>query len=86
MEELEAGLIVEKKNTRDYPLNKIAERTIGNERNFDGTKFSGVGLEHAFGSELRGKKRNTVDAKKFQMENGSPSTQITKLNQPQDWI
>ena len=36
-------------------LNKIAERTIGNEKNFDGTKFSGVGLEHAFGSELRGK-------------------------------
>jgi len=52
---IRGGLIVEKKNTRDYPLNKIAERTIGNERNFDGTKFSGVGLEHAFGSELRGK-------------------------------
>ena len=26
------GLIIEKKNSRDYPLNKIAERTIGRER------------------------------------------------------
>ena len=49
------GLIVEKKNSRDYPLNKIAERTIGKERKVKGDKFSGVGLEHAFGSILRGK-------------------------------
>ena len=49
------GLIVEKKNSRDYPLNKIAERTIGRERKVKGDKFSGVGLEHAFGSILRGK-------------------------------
>ncbi|MBL6648668.1 MAG: penicillin-binding protein 2 [Flavobacteriaceae bacterium] len=49
------GLIVEKKNLRDYPLNKIAERTIGWERKIKDNKFNGVGLEHAFGSVLRGK-------------------------------
>lgn len=49
------GLIIEKKNSRDYPLNKIAERTIGRERKISDNKFSGVGLEHAFGKELRGK-------------------------------
>ena len=49
------GLIIEKKNSRDYPLNKIAERTIGYERISKDDNFSGVGLEHAFGKELRGK-------------------------------
>ena len=49
------GLIIEKKNSRDYPLNKIAERTIGYERISQDDNFSGVGLEHAFGSKLRGK-------------------------------
>ncbi len=49
------GLIIEKKNSRDYPLNKIAERTIGRERKISDNKFIGVGLEHAFGKELRGK-------------------------------
>ena len=49
------GLIIEKKNSREYPLNKIAERTIGYERMTNDDKFSGVGLEHAFGSKLRGK-------------------------------
>ena len=49
------GLIIEKKNSRDYPLNKIAERTIGYERLTKDDNFSGVGLEHAFGSKLRGK-------------------------------
>ena len=43
------------KNSRDYPLNKIAERTIGYERLTKDDNFSGVGLEHAFGSKLRGK-------------------------------
>jgi cell division protein FtsI (penicillin-binding protein 3) len=38
------GLIIEKKNSRDYPLNKIAERTIGYERMTNDDKFSGVGL------------------------------------------
>jgi cell division protein FtsI (penicillin-binding protein 3) len=52
---IRGGLIIEKKNSRDYPLNKIAERTIGYERILKDDNFSGVGLEHAFGSKLRGK-------------------------------
>ena len=52
---IRGGLIIEKKNSRDYPLNKIAERTIGYERLTKDDNFSGVGLEHAFGSKLRGK-------------------------------
>lgn len=49
------GLIVEKKNYREYPLNKIAERTIGYERKNEINEYKGVGLEHAFGKILRGK-------------------------------
>lgn len=52
---VKGGLIVEKKNSREYPLNKIAERTIGYERINKKNEFKGVGLEHAFGSVLRGK-------------------------------
>jgi len=52
---VKGGLIVEKKNSREYPLNKIAERTIGYERINNKNEFKGVGLEHAFGSVLRGK-------------------------------
>jgi cell division protein FtsI (penicillin-binding protein 3) len=49
------GLIVEKNNYREYPLNKIAERTIGYERQNEINEYTGVGLEHAFGTILRGK-------------------------------
>ena len=52
---VKGGLIVEKKNSREYPLNKIAERTVGYERLNKNNEFKGVGLEHAFGSVLRGK-------------------------------
>ena len=52
---VKGGLIVEKKNSREYPLNKIAERTIGYERKNNNNEYGGVGLEHAFGKILRGK-------------------------------
>ena len=49
------GLIIEQKVTRERPLGKIAERTIGYERpHLDGT-FLRVGLEGAYGSLLKGK-------------------------------
>ena len=48
------GLIIEQKIFREYPLDKIAERTIGYERK-NNDKYVGVGLEHAFGEILRGK-------------------------------
>ena len=41
------GLIIEKKISREYPLNKIAERTIGYERKNNNNVFVGVGLEQA---------------------------------------
>jgi len=52
---IRGGLIIEKKISREYPLNKIAERTIGYERKNNNNVFVGVGLEHAFGEILRGK-------------------------------
>ena len=52
---IKGGLIIEKKIKREYPLGKVAERTIGYEKiNKDGD-YWGVGLEHAYGSFLRGK-------------------------------
>ena len=52
---IKGGLIVEKKIVREYPLNKIAERTIGYERQNEKKDYVGVGLEHAFGNILRGR-------------------------------
>ena len=49
------GLIIEQNMTRERPLGKIAERTIGYERpDIDGTSLR-VGLEGAYGSLLKGK-------------------------------
>ncbi|MFK5972961.1 MAG: penicillin-binding protein [Flavobacteriaceae bacterium] len=48
------GLIVEQKTVREHPLGKIAERSIGYERINDHGRFSGVGLERAYGKYLRG--------------------------------
>ena len=48
------GLIVEQEIKREYPLGKIAERSIGYEKlDKDGTYFR-VGLEGAFSQYLRG--------------------------------
>lgn len=44
------GLVIEQENLRKMPLGKIAERTIGRERN-----NSSTGMEGAFASYLRGK-------------------------------
>ena len=52
---IKGGLIVNKRVSREYPLGKIAERTIGYERLNSQGFFSGVGLEHGFGTLLRGK-------------------------------
>ena len=52
---IRGGLIIEKKNYREYPLDKIAERTVGYERINEKNVYVGVGLEHAYGELLRGK-------------------------------
>ena len=52
---IKGGLIIEKKIKREYPLGKVAERTIGYEKIDPDGDYWGVGLEHAYGSFLRGK-------------------------------
>ena len=52
---IKGGLIIEKKIQREYPLGKVAERTIGYEKTDKNGNYWGVGLEHAYGSLLRGK-------------------------------
>ena len=52
---VKGGLIIEKNISREYPLDKIAERTIGYEKKNNQNNYYGVGLEHAFGEVLRGK-------------------------------
>ena len=52
---IKGGLIIEKKIKREYPLGKVAERTIGYEKIDKDGDYWGVGLEHAYGSFLRGK-------------------------------
>ena len=52
---IKGGLIIEKKIKREYPLGKVAERTIGYEKIGKDGNYWGVGLEHAYGSFLRGK-------------------------------
>ena len=41
---IRGGLIIERKIKRDYPLGKIAERTIGYERIDEKGNYRGVGL------------------------------------------
>ena len=52
---IKGGLIIEKKIQREYPLGKVAERTIGYEKTDRNGNYWGVGLEHAYGPLLRGK-------------------------------
>ncbi len=49
------GLIVEEHKERVHPLEKMAERTVGYERQDDSGYFTRVGLEGAYGHYLRGK-------------------------------
>jgi len=60
---IKGGLIVESKIKREYPLGKVAERTIGYERVDDNGNYRGVGLEHAYGKFLRGKNGNMIKRK-----------------------
>ncbi len=48
------GLIIEQKIVREHPLGKIAERSVGYEREDENGYYTRVGLEGAFGEYLRG--------------------------------
>ncbi|SDX32945.1 penicillin-binding protein [Flavobacterium degerlachei] len=49
------GIIVEQKTIREHPIGKIAERTIGYEREVAEGKFDGKGIEWAYRKYLNGK-------------------------------
>lgn len=49
------GIIVEQRTVREHPLGKMAERTVGYERQDENGYYTRVGLEGAFGPYLRGK-------------------------------
>ncbi|HEY4618703.1 MAG TPA: penicillin-binding protein [Flavobacterium sp.] len=49
------GIIVEQKTIREHPIGKIAERTIGYEREIAEDKFDGKGIEWAYRKYLNGK-------------------------------
>lgn len=48
------GLIVEQRTIREHPLGRIAERTVGYERQDADGYYTRVGLEGAYGEYLRG--------------------------------
>lgn len=54
MSSLRGGLIVESQLTRENPIGKIAERTIGYEQRDPSGNYLRVGLEGAFGQYLKG--------------------------------
>ncbi len=51
---IRGGFISEQRTTREHPIGKIAERTIGYERKDANGYYTRVGLEGAFGEYLRG--------------------------------
>jgi cell division protein FtsI (penicillin-binding protein 3) len=61
---LSKGIIVEQKTVREHPIGKIAERTIGYERQSNGT--TGKGIEWAYKKYLNGKDGKILKQKKSQ--------------------
>ncbi len=57
------GIIVEEHTEREHPLEKMAERTVGYERQDDSGYFTRVGLEGAYGYYLRGKEGRRLKQK-----------------------
>ena len=78
---LRGGLIVESKMMREHPIGKIAERTIGYEKPDPAGNFLRVGLEGAFRSIFKRRKRPTVKTENCQ-RCGNPSTTTTRKNPP----
>jgi len=61
--QFKGGLIVEERKEREHPLDKLAERTVGYERQDDSGYFTRVGLEGAYGHYLRGKEGQRMKQK-----------------------
>lgn len=58
-----SGIIVEQHTEREHPLDKMAERTVGYERQDDSGYYTRVGLEGAYGYYLRGKEGRRLKQK-----------------------
>ena len=61
--QFKGGLIIEERKEREHPLDKMAERTVGYERQDDSGYFTRVGLEGAYGHYLRGKEGQRMKQK-----------------------
>ena len=57
------GFIVEQRTIREHPIGKIAERTVGYERQDENGYYTRVGLEGAYGPYLRGKEGKRLKQK-----------------------
>ncbi|AXG69795.1 stage V sporulation protein D [Kordia sp. SMS9] len=57
------GFIDKVKTVREYPIGKIARRTVGHERKDKNGNYTKVGLEGAFGKYLRGKEGSRLEQK-----------------------
>lgn len=57
------GIIIEQKTIREHPIGKIAERTIGYEREITDSTFVGKGIEWAYRKYLNGKDGNILKQK-----------------------
>ncbi|WP_339848185.1 penicillin-binding protein [uncultured Dokdonia sp.] len=57
------GIIIEEHTEREHPLEKMAERTVGYERQDDSGYYTRVGLEGAYGYYLRGKEGRRLKQK-----------------------
>jgi cell division protein FtsI (penicillin-binding protein 3) len=60
------GIIVEQKTVREHPIGKIAERTIGYERQNSNGTTDGKGIEWAYKKYLNGKDGKILKQKKSQ--------------------
>ena len=61
--QFKGGIIIEEHTEREHPLEKMAERTVGYERQDDSGYYTRVGLEGAYGYYLRGKEGRRLKQK-----------------------
>ena len=61
--QFKGGVIIESHTEREYPLEQMAERTIGYERKDKNGYYTRVGLEGAYGHYLRGKEGKRLKQK-----------------------
>lgn len=76
------GLKILQRSKRDYPIGKIAQRSVGYERVDENGYYTRVGLEGAFGKHLRGKAGSRL-IQELPNKNWKPITDYNQI-EPQD--